>query len=730
MAAVGALQRWRAGGEFPHSVARRAGAVGARAAVAAVALAVAACGGAVSPEWAGPELQASAFCKQPLDEVERRVGDLLARMTLEEKIEQMHGAGPKAARGLWPTPDNERLGIPGFRMVDGPRGVHAATGNATAFPVAIARAAAWDPALEERVGEAIGAEVRAKGGSVLLAPVLNVLRHPRWGRSQETYGEDPFLVGSLGVAFIRGAQRHVVASAKHFAAYSIENTRFRVDVQVDERTLREVYLPHFRMAVDEGGAASVMSAYNKVNGQYCAENEHLVRDILKAEWGFQGFVESDWFLGARSTVPSVLAGLDIEMPRPLFYGPALLRAVESGSVPLDAVDEAVRRILRVKLCFRLDSDPPVPDPEVVESARHTRLSLEVARRGIVLLTNEGVLPLDRARLRSLAVVGSLADQPNLGDDGSSEVAPSYAVTPLAGIRARGGGVEVRHVPALDAEGTAAVERADAAVVVVGLTKADEGEAQVSAGDRKGLRLSAADESLVQAVASLNPATIVVLEGGGPIVVEPWIDAVGALVLAWYPGLEGGNAIAEVLFGDTNPSGRLPATFPRAEADLPPFDSELPAVRYEYDHGYRYLDRHGIEPRFPFGFGLSYTAFRYERLEIAEPVLAPDGVQRLRVTVTNTGPRAGEETVQVYVAYEGSRVVRPVRDLKAFAKVFLEPGESRAISLAIPARRLAYYDEESRSWQVEAIVYRASAGPNSRELPLEARFSVAAPLSYR
>ena len=692
--------------------------------VAGLACGLCGCGGGDGGSTAPPVgNEVVGFCGDRGDDVEREIDALLPQMTLAEKIDQMHGSGGTTVDGLWPTPDNERLHIPGWRMVDGPRGVSNATGNATAFPVGMARAATWDPALEERVGEAIGAETRGKGGSVLLAPTINLLRHPRWGRAQETYGEDPLQIGRLAVAFIRGAQRHVVASAKHFALNSIENSRYVVSVSVDERTLREIYLPHFRVAVQDAQVGSVMSAYNQVNGDYCSENVHLLHDILKGEWGFRGFVESDWFLATRSTVASAIAGLDIEMPWPLYYGPPLLNAVLMGRVAEGVIDEAVRRILRVKFCFRLDENPPVPDPAVVESPPHTQLALEVERKAIVLLKNDnGVLPLERSRIRSLAVVGPLATMSNLGDTGSSLVVPSYAVTVLDGIRNRARGLQltVASGSALDEADAAGIAAADAAVVVVGLTSADEGESL----DRVGLDLSSAQEQLILDVARLNPATIVVLEGGSAIAMERWVDAVKGVLMAWYPGQEGGNAIADVLFGNTNPAGRLPITFARSEADLPPFNDRAPQVVYGYYHGYRYVDRQGIEPQFPFGFGLSYTSYGYSRLALSAAVLPPDGVQRVSVSVTNTGSMAGDETVQLYVSAEGSAVDRAVRDLKGYAQVHLNPGETKTVRIEVPAKDLAYYDVDTRSWRVEPITYTVHVGPHSRDLPLSASFRIA------
>jgi beta-glucosidase len=662
--------------------------------------------------------------------IECRASALLADMTLEEKVAQMHGTGILPEDDLWTTPGNERLSIPGFYMVDGPRGVHA--GFATAFPVGMARGATWDPALERRVGAAMGLEVAAKGGNVLLAPCINVLRHPRWGRAQETYGEDPHHLGRMGVAFIQGAQEHVLASVKHFAANSMEDNRFDVDVSLDERTLREIYLPHFRAAVQEARVASVMSAYNSVNGAYCGENAALLTDILKGEWEFDGFVESDWIFGTYSTVPSALAGLDIEMPAPVYYGPALQAAVESGEVPEAVVDEAVRRILRKKIEFGL-ADPPTVSPDVVESPEHVALAREVAEKAIVLLRNENTtLPLDEAGLTTVAVVGHLADTVNLGDRGSSQATPSAAVTPLAGIRALvNGSVDVLHFPAdtLAPADATALAAADAVVVVVGLTNDDEGEnTPVTGGDRETLALSPERAALIADAAALNPRTIVVLEGGSAIA-APWIDQAGAVLMAWYPGMEGGHAIADVLFGRVNPSGRLPLSWPVDESGLPPFLNDADAVTYGYYHGYRLLDRDGLEPLFPFGHGLSYTTFSYDAIALDADTLSLDDTLGLDdtlvviVDLSNTGDRAGEEVVQLYVGANGSSVDRPMRDLRAFARVALEPGASTTVELRVAATNLAIWDVATSAWVVEPLQYTAYVGPSCRDLPLTADFDV-------
>jgi beta-glucosidase len=673
---------------------------------------------------AGP-VDAGLVYEHPDAAIEQRVTDLLSRMTLAEKVAQMHGVAVSDGTGLNYTADNARLHIPGFRMIDGMRGVGIATGDATTFPVGSARGATFDPALEGEVGEAIGQEARAKGANVLLAPTINNLRHPRWGRAQETYGEDTFHIGSMAAAFVQGVQHEVIANPKHFAVYSIEDDRFSVDVHVDERSLREVYLPHFKRVV-EAGAGSIMSAYDLVNGLHCDQNTHLLSDILEGEWGFDGFIESDWDLGTTSTAPSALAGLDIEMPVADYFGQPLIDAVKAGAVPETTIDEAVRRILRAKFRFGIfDGKPPI-DAGVVQSADHTALARTVEEEAIVLLKNDAAaLPLDRAAVHAVAVVGALAGTANTGDTGSSSTTSSYVVTPLAGIQAHAAPVQVVDLShdALTTDDEAKLAAVDAAVVVVGLTSSDEGEGQIAAGDRKQLPLSAAQEQLVLDVASHNPRTIVLVEGSGAIVMENWIDKVQGVMEVWYPGLEGGNAIANVVFGDVNPSGKLPVTFPRDESQLPPFVNDQPDVTYGYLHGYRYLDAMAEDPRFPFGFGLSYTTFALSNLVLSAPSVAASGSLTASVDVTNAGTRAGDDVVELYVAYNGSAVVRAVHDLEAFSRVHLDPGQKTTVTLPLASQDLAYYDTTAGAWKVEPITYTVLVGSSSRDLPLSARFAV-------
>ena len=664
------------------------------------------------------------------DALEARVEELVSQMTLEEKVAQMAGTTDQVAdygRVLWEVPGVERLGVPQFKMSDGPRGVGVHEGS-TAFPVAMARAASWNPNLERRVGEAMGRELRAIGGNVLLAPTINNVRHPSWGRSQETYGEDVHLLSRMGVAFVQGVQQYVLANPKHYAANSIEDTRLSVDVTVDERTLREIYLPHFRAAIHEGGAASVMSAYNSVNGQFCGENEMLLRRILKEEWGFDGFVLSDWIFGTQSTLGSALNGLDLEMPIARVYGDSLLAAVRNEDVPESVIDDSVRRMVRKKLQHELD-DPREVDESVIAGEEHLMVAQEAAAEGSVLLKNEAAtLPLDMEALTRIAVVGVLADTANIGDTGSSNVRPAFVVTPLQGIQdAVGDQVTIDHIGSdvLGADDLALLEAADAVIVVTGLTADDEGESLISAGDRPDLGLSAERVALIRGAAAANDRAIVVLQGGSAITMGDWLSDIDALLMTWYAGQMGGHAVADLLFGDANPSGKLPITFPTGLDQLPAFDNESREVTYDYFHGYRYVDRNGSDPEFPFGFGLSYTTFSVDNLRASQTEATSGDIVLFDIDVTNTGSVAGTEVVQLYVTYPGSAVERAERELKGFAKIAVAPGATETVEIAVPVNSLAYYDVVKSEWVLEALKHEVHAGTSSRDLPLAITLDVGA-----
>lgn len=676
-----------------------------------------------------------------IDEVART---LLSQMTLEEKIAQMSGEGMGRAlisvlvRGHlsvvysgW----NERLKIPPIAFTDGPRGV--VTARATSFPVAMARAATWDLELERRVGDAIGKEARAAGANYFGGVCINLLRHPSWGRAQETYGEDPWLVGAMGVAVVESVQRHnVMACAKHFALNSIENSRFQVDVRLDERTLREVYLPHFRRVV-EAGAASIMSAYNRVRGEYCGHNRELLTDILRGDWGFRGFVTSDWFWGLRDPVLGVRAGMDVEMPNPTHYS-KLPELIRSGEVREADIDESVLRILKTKLWFLTRPDSIAYPPDLIAAPEHVTLAREVAEQGMVLLQNrDSMLPLDLSAIGTVGLVGRLIDAEVTGDLGSSRVHPPHKVTVAAGLRdyLQGRAKLLEAATPEPEELRRMAGESDVMVVVAGFNHEDEGEYLhmdggmptsesekqapfgITGGDRYPLGLKPADVEMIRAVAAVNPRTVVVLIGGSAITVEEWRDRVPAILMGWYFGMEGGNALARVLFGEVNPSGRLPFTIPTDVSHLPPFDPYSPVADYGYYHGYTLLDREGKEPAFPFGFGLSYTEFRYSGLEVLTPEVPVDGVLKARVKVANTGTREGAEVAQLYVGFSRSSVDRPVKLLRDFHKVRLAPGEERWVEFEVLAKDLAWYNPDRRQWEVESMDYEVWVGPSARSADL-------------
>jgi beta-glucosidase len=682
---------------------------------------------------------------------DRAALELVSKMTLDEKFDQMTGSGiaPMTLALLLEgtmapvySGANQRLGIPPVAFTDGPRGV--TIGRATSFPVAIARAATWDLDLQRRVGDAIGQETRAQGANCWGGLCLNIVRHPAMGRAQETYGEDPWLTGEMGVAILGAVQRHnVMACAKHFALNSMETARFKVSVEIDERTLHEVYLPHFRKAVDHD-VATFMSAYNKVRGEWCGESRHLLTEILRDQWGFSGYVTSDWMWGLYDGRKGVHAGLDIEMPAGQFYGKNLKALVEQGEVPLAEVDESVRRIVRTKLRYLTRPDPQAYPNSLVASAEHVALAREVAEKGMVLLKNDdAVLPLDKAKIQRLAVVGHLADADNTGDHGSSKVtAPSYS-SALKGLRDYlGAGATVLHSDGADRAEVGRIARdADAVVIVAGAGWDEVGEyvsdeqgmrpsgptqkrplrvklpllhpIEISGGDYVPLSLKPRDVVVIQAACEANPRCVVVLVGGSVYTTEEWRHTVPSILMAWYFGMEGGHALARVLFGDVNPSGRMPLTTPRDERHLPSFDEFADTVEYGPYHGYTLLDKSGQEPAFPFGYGLSYTTFAYANLAVLTPRVPADGTVEVTVDVTNTGGRAGEEVVQLYVGFEGSKVERPVKLLRGFKKIALAPGETKTVPLSVPVKELAWYDMATKSWRIEPMAYGIFVGPSSR-----------------
>ena len=686
--------------------------------------------------------------------LETRALALLSQMSLAEKVANMSGSTPFWSglsdvlngaynRRTWDAGRTERLGVNGIRFTDGPRGI--VIGQATTFPVSMARGATWDVGLEYRIGEAMGLEARAVGANLFGGVCVNLLRHPAWGRAQETYGEDSHLLAEFGVALTRGAQQHVMACVKHFALNNMENARFGIDVRASPRVLHEVYLPHFKRVVD-AGVACVMSAYNSVNGQWAGQSSELLTEILKTRWGFAGFVVTDWIFGMRDSRLAALGGQDLEMPFQMHHHRDLQRLVDAGEVPLSRIDDANLRMLRMQLRFAQSN---AADAGVVASSAHQHLAREAAQKSIVLLKNaDDLLPL-HPKTR-LAVIGQLATVPNTGDGGSSNTVSAHVVTPLEGVQA--GFAHVTHDDGDDLERAKALARtSETVLLVVGYTKADEGEfvspdttsglrdlfpapttaaeAQIAAsvadglaaraeasgafsrgGDRASLRLRPTDEALIQAVASVNQNVVVAVMAGSAVLMNAWEDAVSAILLLWYPGMEGGHALCDVLLGRVNPSAKLPFSIAKNESDYPYFDRDADTVTFDLWHGYRKLERDGHAAAYPFGFGLSYTTYKYSHLQLEHQ----PGLVEARLRVTNTGDNPGEEIVQLYVAAIDSKVERPVKELKAFVRVALRPGETSTVSLSVPISRLEYFDERLGEFTLESGEYEFVVAQHSAD----------------
>ncbi len=682
-------------------------------------------------------------------EIQTTIDAILTEATLEEKVGMMSGQGffqamreddrrwcsrpYRAGGGI------ERLGVPALYFTDGPRGV--AGGNSTCFPCSMARGASFDTDLEMRIGEVMGMETRANGCNFSGAVCFNLLRHPAWGRAQETYGEDSFHLGEMGAALGTGIQTHnVIASIKHYALNSMENARFKVDVEIDERALHEVYLPHFKRAID-AGVASVMSAYNKMNGEYCGQHRELLTDILRGEWGFDGFVHSDWVLGVYKPYGAA-AGLDIENPEPMVFGPKLIEAVNSGAIEPEVIDRACRRILQTLYRFAAAQDPlPEYTNALNACSAHIAIALEAAEKSAVLLKNDGVLPLSQTGIATLAVLGKMAALENTGDHGSSKVAPPYVITALEGLRRASNAYGIREILVGDeddlAAATAAAARADAVIVVVGNTAEDEGEyipgdialgadsvlgsgddaekpvVKTFGGDRDDLNLRADQQALIAAAASTGKPVIVVIVAGSAIMVEGWHDTVGAILQTFYAGMEGGTALAKLLFGDVSPSGKLPFTVAKQASDYPFFDKDADRITYDHWHGYSKFDRDALTPRYAFGHGLSYTKFAYRA---AKARVSGDRILA-QVSVTNTGDVAADEVVMAFVSFPGTDAVRPAKLLKGFARVHIESGITKTVHIDIPIDTLKWRDPSTHSWRLERGEYGVHIGGNSLKLNL-------------
>jgi len=684
--------------------------------------------------------------------IDSLANQLLLQISLKEKVDQM--TGEKNLAGLiklgsnflilkrFPhlySGKNKRLGIPPFSFSDGPRGATVGGHKNTIFPVAMARGASWNRKLEASVADIIGKEIRANGGNYTGTPCINLLRHPAWGRAQETYGEDPYLLGELGLAYVQSIQQHhVMACPKHFALNSIENARFYVDVQLKERTLREVYLPHFKKVIQKGQAASIMSAYNKMRGEWCGENKYLLNDILREEWSFKGFVSSDWVWGLHEAANGIKAGMDVEMPVKIKYKLGKVKkALKDGNITVKDIDKMVLRILKTKLKFALAKDKIDYHKKLKGHPQHIALAQQVAEESMVLLKNNKVLPFQLNKGERIAVIGRLANIKNTGDHGSSGLRNKDVVTAFEGINkyvSNLGATAVLDNGANLEKAKALAQQTEKVVLVVGYDFKDEGEYLINkadneaanlkkankkgkGGDRQSLELKPGEVQLIQEVSAVNPNTVVVYIGGSAIVLESWKAKAPAILFSWYAGMRGGDALANILFGQSNPSGKLPFTIPKKSSDLPPFNSFADTAFYGYYHGYSLMDKKEIAPSFPFGFGLSYTSFRIENLEIHSSSIGKSDTLSLSIDLTNTGKIAGAEVCQVYIGFQNSKLDRPIKLLRGFEKVFLEPNEKCSLTFNIKASDLAYYDTNEKKWAIETMEYELYIGNSSHSSAL-------------
>ena len=710
-------------------------------------------------------LNAAAASSQVTDkekvQMEKRIEKLIKKMTLEEKVGLLHGNSKFYVAGV------ERLGIPEWSLSDGPHGVRAeinrhdwayagwTNDSASYFPTGTAFAAAWNPELAYRRGEVLGEEARWRKKDVLLGPGVNIIRSPLCGRNFEYMSEDPYMNSVLAVAYIKGLQsRDVACSVKHFAVNNQETNRTTVDVECSERALREIYLPAFKAAVQEGGALTVMAAYNKFRGEFCAENNYLVRKILRNEWGFDGVYVTDWG-AAHSTVPSMEAGLDVEMGTLIdkyedwYYANPLIEAVKSGKVPMSLVDEKVGDVLRVMIKTNVLDPKKRFGPGSMNTKEHQQATYDAAAEAIVLLKNQNnLLPLDFSSIKSLAVIGDNATRKHSNGGLSSEIKAVYEVTPLEALRAKWGDkVDIRFAQgseklstfvegrnngqssgtfssktqdsdALLKEAVEVARTSDVALLVCGLNH----DYDTESFDRLNMDIPYGQVKLIQEVVKANPRTIVVMIAGSPLNMAAVDICSPAIVWAWFNGMEGGNALVDVLSGKVNPSGKMPFTTPVSLDQSPAhalgnFPGRDLKVNYEEDIlvGYRWFDTKGLPVVYPFGYGLSYTTFDYSNLNTDKETYDQADTIQATFTLTNTGDREGAEVAQLYVSDPVCSVMRPVKELKGFKKVFLKPGESRRITLDIPVSSLAFYSEAQSQFVVEPGEFILQLGASASDI---------------
>ncbi|WMI68294.1 glycoside hydrolase family 3 C-terminal domain-containing protein [Mangrovimonas sp. YM274] len=695
-------------------------------------------------------------------EFDAKIDSLMAQMTLEEKVGMLHGST------MFATAAVERLGVPELTMADGPLGVREEISKdnwsaagwdndfATYYPAGGGVAATWNPELSYVFGNSVGEEAIARDKDVLLSPAINIIRTPLGGRTYEYFTEDPFLNKKMTVPFIVGLQENdVAACVKHYAANNQETNRDFVDVQIDERTLREIYLPAFKAAVEEAHAYSFMGAYNKFRGDYLCENDYMLNKVLRDEWGFEGIVISDW-AAVHDTKKALENGTDIEMgtPKPFnefYFADALIEAVKSGKVAEAQVDKSVRRIMQVMYTLKSMDDKGRATGSISTEA-HFEDAYKIASESVVLLKNDAnMLPIKTEGLKSIAVIGNNATKKNaLGGFGAG-VKTKREVTPLEGLKNRlPEGIEINYAegylerysknendqkqevtlkgpitvdeldPAKLEEALTAAKNSDMAIIFAGSNRDYETEAS----DRRNLNLPFGQEELIKKVMEVNPNTIVVMIAGAPFDIKNVSESSKALVWSWFNGSEGGNALADVLVGNINPSGKLPWTMPVALKDSPAHaTNSFPGddvVKYEEGIlvGYRWFDTKNVAPLYPFGYGLSYTDFSISGVKTNAEAYTENETISVEVAVNNTGVVDGKEVVQVYVSKPESKVERAAQELKGFAKVDVKVGASQTISVQIPVKELAFYNVDTKSWEVEKGNYQIRVGNSSRNIVAE------------
>ncbi|OQP60532.1 glycosyl hydrolase [Niastella vici] len=694
---------------------------------------------------------------------EQKISELISQMTLPEKVSLLHGNSKFYVAGI------KRLGIPEWALSDGPHGVRAEVNrhdwayagwtndSATCFPPGTALAATWNPALAYKQGLVLGEEARFRKKDILLGPGVNIIRSPLCGRNFEYMSEDPLLVSRMAVAYIKALQsKDVAVSVKHWLANNQEAHRDSVDVSMSERALREIYLPAFKAAVMEGGAYTVMAAYNRFRGEWCSENEYLNRQLLRKEFGFKGVLMTDWS-AAHTTVKAALTGLDLEMGtdknnyNEWYFADPLIKAVEEGKVPQSVVDEKVANVLRVMFNTKM-FDEQKRAAGKMNTPEHQQAAYNSAAEAAVLLQNNGkLLPLHFDKLRSIAVIGDNATRKHCGGGLSSEIKTLYEITPLQALQQKfGDKVKINYAQGYEKQSTfkegnnagqsgsanvnwklideavAVAKESDVVLIFGGLNH----DFDTESSDKQNMDLPYGQEILMQEVAKANPNTVVVIIAGSPVQLAGIVNRVPAIVWSWFGGMEAGNAVADVLSGKVNPSGKLPFTLPVSLAQSPAhalgnYPGRDLKVKYEEDIlvGYRWFDTKKIQPQFPFGYGLSYTGFSVSHFATDKISYGKNDIIHASFTIKNTGSVYGGEVMQLYASDPVCSVLRPEKELKAFEKIFLKPGETMTVSMEVKVADLAFYDESKKAWNTESGEYVLQLGNSSRHIFQQVKISV-------